>query len=51
MADLNTELKETAEETNATVLELKTELSTVKKQLGDQQKMMTSMYRPIFLLE
>ena len=45
VVDLNTELKETTTETNATVQELKTELAIVKNQLGDQQKMMTSMYR------
>ena len=44
-ADLNTALQETTTETNETVQELKTQLDGVKKQLGDQQKVITDMYR------
>ena len=45
LADLNTVLKETTSETNETVQELKSDLAGVKKQLGDQQRMLTAMYR------
>tara|TARA_B100000470_G_C19555660_1_gene286828 strand:+ start:280 stop:510 length:231 start_codon:yes stop_codon:yes gene_type:complete len=45
LADLNTVLKETTTETHEAVQELKGDLAGVKKQLGNQQKMITAMYR------
>ena len=45
LADLTTVLKETTDATNETVQELKSDLAGVKKQLGDQQRMLTEVYR------
>ena len=48
LIDLNAALKETTDATNAAVQHLTTELAGVKKQLGDQQKLVGAMYRRDF---